>query len=522
MAARVFVLACLTSPFPCASSLTRQPFPPLPPTDPGAAPKTTGRDVAVYGWAGLTVRVAWTLLSQGVKLKPGVLRDARDHVLYHLDPTMPLPHAEDLAGTLTLGFVQRARRGGEIDAHPNDGVMLLSPRWRRAIDHSLSPLTECVFRQHFGDGRSLDYLERALQVDRIALEGARGGLREVLRRVAISDGVPLGDWSSQRIDRLLCRLAAFSAGPCPAVHEILAGGHTEHTRTCARCDRMSRLLSANLLSYDELLPPPLDTRPDHHVEVLALHFHPDGKGHRARIISELDVSAFPVGDDILLVDYSRRDEVDELLVLASEVAAPHRDHLRGAVLEGCGRWSRHGLLGPIAVEAPAVVRSRAWSTVDGIGELPAPLPPPPSARGWWIAAASMAAAAALGLAIVAQPVRAAGDRAGIEFTAARGGYWTAFDTGETDLVTIVHAHQGRLRVVLASQHPADKIAYATGDGSYRMHTMGSGVLVAVTKTPIARLDKLVGAAQHHQGSLVDLARRIEVSHPGARVELITE
>ncbi len=470
------------------------------------------RDIAVTGWAGITVRVAWTLLTMGVKVKPAVLRDARDHVLYHLDPHTPLGHAEDRAGTLTKDFVSRARRGIEPDPWPTDGAMLLSPRWRRALETSLSPLTERVFRQHFADGRSLAFLVRSLQVDEIALEGARGGLREVLRRVAVSDGIPLDKWPSDRIDRLLSRLAAFSPGVCPPLHEVIAGTDLEHTRNCARCDRTQRLINAGLVQYEDLLPPPLETRPDHTVSVLALHFHPDGKTHRAHLAAEIDAPAFPVGDDTLLVDFHNPQPVTEVLELAAEVACPHRDLVRGAVLHGPGRWSRHGLLGPLATEAGAVVRSRAWSIVDTIGELPEALPEPPSAGRWWIGTAALAAAAIFSVfAILGSTPHDTSHPADVVFTSARGGVWTAFDVPDGALVTLIREYDGELGVVLASEQPADKVAYAVGDGSYRLHTMGPGVLLVSSSAPVRELHRMVDAANRADAPLEDLAKRISVS-----------
>ena len=75
----------------------------------GAVCFATSDDIAVLGWHGITVRVAWTLLAQGVKVRPQVLRDAREHALYHLDKAVPLSIAEDLSTQLTGQFVQRAR-----------------------------------------------------------------------------------------------------------------------------------------------------------------------------------------------------------------------------------------------------------------------------------------------------------------------------------------------------------------------------------------------------------------------------
>ena len=492
--------------------MTDQPHNPTPP------PPT---DVAVAGWAGLTVRVAWTLLASGVRVRPLVLQDARDHVLYHLDPRTEPAHAEDRAGTLTQEFVARAKRSQRVDPWPSDGAMLLSPRWRKALAANLRPLTECVFRQHFGDGRSLDYLEKALQVDRISLEGARGSLREMLRQLAISDGLPVNDWPAERIDRLLSRLAAFSTGPCPPLSSLLAGQQRDHQRECARCDRAVRLITAGLITTQDLLPPAHHQRPTHRVTVLALHLHPDARAHRDRIAADLRASTFPIGDDVLLVDFSQPQEVVELLNMAAEVACPRREHLRGAVLDGSGRWCRHGLLGPVAGEAASVVRSRSWGMIDTVGELPAPLPEPPSAKRWWAGVGALGVAAAASLFLTFGDAATETMGASVDFTPGRAGFWTSFDVPEPALVAVVREQGGRLDVVLDSQRPSDKVAFAVGDGSYRLHTVGSGVLIAASSAPIPRLAEVVAAANKAEHPLADLQQRLHVVSPAATVRTTT-
>ena len=87
-------------------------------------------DVAYTGWAAITVRVAWALLANGIRLHPEVLRAARDHALFHIHPSTPLPHAEDRVDHLVAQLVRRARREVDRDRWPQDLEMPLSPRWR--------------------------------------------------------------------------------------------------------------------------------------------------------------------------------------------------------------------------------------------------------------------------------------------------------------------------------------------------------------------------------------------------------
>ncbi len=114
-------------------------------------------EFTVSSWAGLTVRVAWTLVAAGVRVRPQVLRDARDNVLFQLRSPISLAMAEDRAEALTRRFVWHAKGLRPQEEWPQDMEMPLSPRWRRAIELSLTPLTEVVFRQrrkfHFGRER---------------------------------------------------------------------------------------------------------------------------------------------------------------------------------------------------------------------------------------------------------------------------------------------------------------------------------------------------------------------------------
>lgn len=483
------------------------------------APRPRNPDVAVTGWSAITIRVAWTLLCASIRVRPHVLRDARDHVLYHLEPGSSVARADDRAEALGRGFVALARRERLHEPWPQDLAMPLSPRWRRALEESLTPLSLAVFRQHYGDSRPIEELERALQVDRVALEGVRGGLREVIRRVGADDGLPILDWSNDRIDALLHRLAAFVPAACPPVDEVLAGEHAVHAGTCVRCTRALRLVKVGVLTGEELVPPLGQARPPHRVRVLALHFHPDGRRHRARLAREAGGASCPVADDLLLLDLAQPEAVTRALLLATELAAPSRDHLRGVVLEGPGRWSRHGLLGPLAEQATQAVRSRSWGTVESVGDLPGPLPPPPSARRAWMAVA------VLGLLAVAS-ARAAFDPTPppvdhpltVEFVDGRGGVWVQFDVDDRALVTLVRATSEGLDVVLASQAPADKAPLAVGDGSFRVHAVGKGVLLAATSRPLPDLGPLLAAARAAEDPLGELAARIRTADPGADVQ----
>ena len=270
--------------------------------------------------------------------------------------------------------------------------MPVSPRWRRALERAQDPLSEAVFKLHYGDNRPLRLVSEQTGADAITIEGARAGLREVVRRSAKADGVPLDGWSPERVDKLLERLAAWSPGPCPPLLDIIEGSHRGHTQTCARCDRTVRLVSAGKLRVEDLVAPSLGARPTGRARVLALHFHPDARVHRDALRTELELPSFPIGDDLLLVDAERMEQITPVLRLAAELGTPKRDLIRGAIVEGEGRWSPFGVLGSVADRAEREARYRTWGQIDEVESLPPALPPAPSARPAWAVTALIAAA----------------------------------------------------------------------------------------------------------------------------------
>lgn len=481
------------------------------------APKSD--DVAVTGWSGITVRVAWTLLACGVRIRPEVLDAARAHVILHLAPSTDLPKAEDRADHLTRRFVAQARNQVLADPWPADAEMPLTDRWARAVDVR-DRTSQAVYRLHYGDHKSLAHVERKLGVDRVAVEAARAGLREVLRRVARDDGVPLDTWPADRLDRVLARLAAWAPDACPPMYDVVNGAHRAHVRVCTRCNRMARLVAAGQLEASDLQAPTLRARPRGDVSVLALHLHPDGRAHRGQLAAALPVPCVPVGDDLLLVEASDRDRIRDTLALAAEVGLPERQHLRGALLHGPGQWSTFGPLGPIGAQAVQEVRSRSWGVVDGMGALPEALPAPPSAWNAWGIVAGLAVAAAFAVWLASTGSPAHRSAAHVRFVDTDQGTWAAFDVPEPAQVHVLALQEGRVRPVFVSRSPADKATLATGDGSYRTRVPSADVLLVATDGGLS-LDALIAspAVLGSAAPLSALAREILRIEPHAEVFL---
>jgi hypothetical protein len=473
------------------------------------APPPKSNDVVVIGWAALTVRITWTLLTRGVKVRPEVLRDVRTHVLYHLDANTPLPQAEDLATHLTEVFVARVKGRPSGDPEPSsDWNMSIHPRWRRTLERTLDELGQAVFVRHYGSNRSVAYLEEKLHADRSSIESVIDGLRAGVRDIGVRDGLPLDEWSPERIDRLLRRLAAWSPGPCPPPLDIAEGCHAEHRAHCPRCDRTFRLVQG-ALSVDELIAPSIGARPNQRTRALALQLRPDARHLRAQLLRELPVSAFPIDDDGILLDGHAIDRVGPFLRMAAEVGLPEKMALRGAMVEGPGQWTPRGLLGPLGERAAREARHRTWGQVDGVGELPGRLREPPSARGWWgaVGVTTVAAATLAAFALGLSPPRPT-EGLEAEFTPGRGGIWAAFDVPDEDYVYVVSATDEGLTVVLDSDDAGDKIEWATGDGSYRLHAPGRGVLVAASATPLPDFALRVARTQGDRDGLASLAREL--------------
>lgn len=480
------------------------------------SPPPKSEDVAVHGWSGITVRIAWTLLSAGVKIRPQVLDAARRHVLFHLAPGTPLPAAEDRAAHLTRQFIASARHKQRADKWPADAEMPLTERWARAIDHLKDRASRAVFRMHYGDNRSLAYVENKLQVDRLTVDAARAGLREVLRRAARQDGLPLDNWEPERLDRVLSRLASWAPDHCPPMYDVVNGAHHAHVRACPRCNRMLRLVNAGVLEVDDLQPPTLRARPRGSVELLVLHFHPDGRCHRTRLQEALPVDSHTLGEDLLLVHATDTADLHDVLAMAAELGRPVRHHLRAARVSGDGAWTALGPIGPAVELGLADVRSRAWGTVDGYGNLPEPLPKPPSARGAWFATAGLAAAALFSIWLAAAPATGATPPETVRFVPSGQGTWAAFDVPEDHHVALVGALGGGLETVLAGDTILEKSRVAVGDGTYRAHVPGKAALL-VSSSEALDLASLLEGAESAVSPLDALHAGLKRSHPDARV-----
>lgn len=466
-------------------------------------------DVARRAWAPVTVRVAWTLRTLGITVRPEVLRDARDHVWFHLDPATPTSVACDRAEALTADFVARANGEQPLRRWSDDLEQALPPRWRARFHHGLSNRAAWVLRVHYADGAPLaDIAERLGEDDTLALEAAREGLREIVRRVAHEDGISLEGWPDDRLDQFCRRLATMSADGAPPLLEVSDGLHPEWLDRCVTCTRAYTLVRLGLLQRGDLVPPKHDPRPADVVTVVALHIHPSVRHKRKQIARSTPGLAIPLGDDLLLLPGEDLGAALQPLRRALELGRIDKRHIRGSVLRGEGRWSKHGLVGPLVAQVDPRVRGETWGQVGG-AELPDRLARPPSAWPNWLGAGALLAAAVwLGQAATASP--STPDPFGLQVQASEGrqGLWVSFDVHEDALVFVARERNGHIDVVLDAHRPADKIAHATGDGSYRLHAVGDAVLVAASREHLGDVETWIDEANAGGQPLSRLARRL--------------
>lgn len=490
-------------------------------------------EAAKRTWAVVTARVAWVLRSRLKSVPPDLLLAARDHVLLHLDDDTTPHIAEDLAEQHTVALIHRIKRRTHHTPWAEDARIELDPAWRDALWRVASHPAMLVLRLHHAGGLSLDRIAANAQIDPIALKAAKEGLRDVMRALLQRSGHRAESWSADRIDAITARVASMTHPNTPPLHEIAAGKHPDAPKHCVTADRVRRLVKADAICDEDLIAEHDGLSKDAHVQVVAVQLHEGFRRHIPTLRRESRGRTASLPDDVLLLDAPKLAAVEQLLCLAAEVGSPPRDAVRGVVLQGRGKWSRWGLLGPVPAMVPGALRSQPWGSVEGLAELPGELPPAPSPVASWAMVAAMAAAAVLlGLRATAPPLSPAMHPLLVDATEGRRGLWLNLTVDDDAHLTIIRearsnrddasAPADALEVLLATQHIADKVDYATGDGAYRLHAPGSAILVASTQEPIADLATRLQAASATGAPLQALADQLRVDLPDADIWLSPE
>ncbi len=468
-------------------------------------------DVVLAAWGPVTVRTAFVLQSYGITVKPEVLRDARDHVWFHLPSEATVAVAEDRTEPLVAAYITRARRKVWVPRFPEDAGRELVATWRDRLFRGLSRPAAIVLRHHLADGHALDRLATTTQIDLLTLEAAHEGLRELLRRTAAKDGEDLDEWTDDRLDHFLHRLAVRTRDTSLSLAEVVDGLHPDAVDQCVTASRARSLVRKGALSREDLIPPRVGALPTDRVRVLALHVHPQGKRDLPELLAKAGGRAFPVAGDQVLLDASDVEARRAWLAEAAAAGKPAKDLLCGLVAEGPGRWTKHGLIGPLVDEIPARVAVLPWGQVDGLGDaLPEVTPPEPTARREWTLVTALSAVCAL-LLYAALRAAAPGPALPMDLSvaAAEGGLWIDLDVADEAHLVVVTETAGKLSVVQSGAAIAEKASLAVGDGTYRMRVPGDAVLVASAPKPVVLLPELLAHAGSGPGALERLRTALD-------------
>lgn len=471
-------------------------------------------ETARHVWSAVTIRVSWELYMAGVKASPAQLHEAREHVLLSLPRGANRSLAEELAGTFMEEWLGRVQSGRYRWRPPSSDPVVPRPSWRERLLEALDPICEVVLRLVYGDGLSLQDVERITGVDRVILDGAREGVRSALRCVMAEDDIGLLHPDRELLDRLLSRTARLPAADCQGGWEAAQSDGRSHAERCPRCARAVRLIRAGVLSPSELSPHGAKDSTSK-ASVLALHLHPDARGHRKALVEAFGAAAIRADDDAVLVDPDRIDDHVALLAQLALEGTPARNHIRGALVSGPGRWTRAGLIGPVGAAAVERIRERPWSEIDGCGVLPEKLPEPPPAARWW-AGAGLACLLAVLAGVFALRDVPPQPSFPVQADVARDGAFLDARLGlHDDAYLLVVARQGEeLMLLHASDQPWDKARYATGEGDYSVSIDADELLVASSSTSFEDVD--MAAA-----NLAVLALQVKATHADADIHVAT-
>ena len=470
-------------------------------------------------WVPITIRVAWDLHLAKIAVRPNILSAARIHVLSHLEADVTVEQAEVLAGIYTQDFMRRYQENAYV--RPDLTVDLdhpLPPDTRDLLLKNVERICHRVFWFHYSDGFSLERTARKVGKPVRAVESMCKMFRKRMRKIGHSKGLGIHEWSDERVDQALGYVGSLATGE-PLDFDVLGtDAGKKHTRKCPRLRRAHYLLRGGVLS-----PRDLEVPSDNHFvdrkEMLALLLHPDARQHASVIEAALGDLAIPIDaqGNAWLVDVDSLDEVEGVLIQLAGQATPERDCLRGAMVSGPGVWLDSVLVGPLPLRCLDAARSRPWGSIDGIDELPLPLPPPPKMTQWWVSAG---ASTLLFLSSLAWAFDDAGPKAQFPFSSEFDSHVdfvdVRFDVSDRAYVTIVQWKGGILQSE-SSWTPSTKGQLATGDGRYIHRVDASQIIVISSPQEIEDLDALLQAAQVDSDPVNALERHLLSHHPLADI-----
>lgn len=449
-------------------------------------------------WGPITVRIVWDLVALGIKPRPQLVREVREHALLHLGPLADTVEAEDIASSALIDWLKR--RDGTYQALPRTDVqdILPDPRWRLAVLDGCEPLHEAVFGLAYGDGLPMDDVVRRVGVEAAWVRASQEALRAIARAVVAEDGVSTEGWTDAHVDALLARIANTAGSACPGPEGLLTDMGRAHAERCPRCNRAHRLMAGGFLSPNALFAP--EEGPALAAEsmsLLCVQVHPDARRYLRAVVKQFDEHVRVVKGEFLLVNARAVPDLDDRLAALTERGMPKAEHLRGVLTETRALWGRQAIIGPGALRILDAVQSTEWGQVRGGRPLPDVIPRSTAPLRWY-GSLVLAVLIATMAGLYAWTHRAPPPV--FPIAASRTSDEVVFDTDDAAYVDVVGV-DGRVGSALFhSAAPADKGAIATGDGRYAVPTEADYVVVVTADRPI---DNVVGLA-----ALADNPRRL--------------
>lgn len=472
-------------------------------------------------WVPVTIRVAWDLHFAKIEVRPNVLSAARLHVLSHLDVDVSVEQAEVLAGVYTADFIERYQNGAYV--RPNLTIDLdhpLTVETRKRLLNGVDRLCQKVFWLHYSDGSSLERTARKIGKPLRAVESMCKLFRKRMRKIGADEGLGIDTWSDGRVDQTIAYVAGLASGIELDFDVLGTDAGKRLTRKCPRIRRAHYLIRGGILSPHDLEVPD-DNRFVERKEMLSLLLHPDSRQHASAVsaaLGDLAISIDPQGN-AWIVDVEQLEDVEAVLVYLASQGTPERDSLRGAMVSGPGLWLDDVLVGPLPLRSLDAARSRPWGSIDGIDELPLPLPPPPKMTSWWVAAA---ASTLLCLSSLAWALDDAGPKAQYplvsEFDSHVDFVDVRFDVSDKAYITVVKWKGGILHSE-STWTPSEKGKLATGDGRYIHRVDASQIIVISSPEPVKNLDALLQAAQVDSDPVNALEKHVLAQLPLADVQI---
>ena len=462
-------------------------------------------------WLPITIRVAWDLHLAKVEVRSNILQAARLHALSHLPADIDVSVAERMASIYTKDFIQRLEKKAyrRPDWDP-DLDLQISPEWRRLFLKQLNSEDQRVFWFFYSDGLSAQRTAKKLAISLRKVEHTCKRIRSLMRKIAGRDNIDISDWSEVRIDQLIFYVANVAENIHMEPEEILSKRGKKLINKCPRMRRAYILLKHGVLSTRDLEVPE-DNELIQRQTLLVLMLHPDARKHAKTITKTLGDVAIQIEGDVWLIDQEDLVEAEELLGYLSEESQPPRHQLRGAMVSGPGEWFDDMMLGPLAIRSLDAARSRPWGSIDGIGELPMPLPPPPKATFWWLSAGVSGLLGISSLAWALAPESAQPNfPIDAEFYVTPEAVDVRFDVSDMSYVSVVRLNNGTLTRE-AELSPVQKGQYSTGDGRYYLRIDAPRAAIISSTKPIGDMAIYLQAAQIAEDPLEALIDQVKAN-----------